>query len=96
MAIQIELNEKSTTAGILEYYDSDSARYNIQIFDANAKVSEGVKIVTSGNGGVFPSGILVGEVEKVTSLYNSKGSVVTAIPSVTFNDFDYVAILKVD
>lgn len=96
VAVQIAVNDSATTAGILEYYDGATSRYNVQVFDANVEIKEGMKVVTSGSGGVFPSGILVGEVEKVTSLYNSKGRIVTVIPSVSFNDFDYVAILKVD
>ena len=96
VAINIVLEDESTTAGILENYDAENGRYNVQVFDTNVEIEKGMKILTSGTGGVFPSGILVGEVEDVTLLYISKGSIVSAIPSVHFNDFDYVAVLKVD
>ena len=96
VAINIVLEDESTTAGILENYDAENGRYNVQVFDTNVEIEKGMKILTSGTGGVFPSGILVGEVEDVTLLYNSKGRIVSVIPSVHFNDFDYVAVLKVD
>ena len=96
VSIKIILNDEKTTEGILEYYDGESGRYHVQIYDANVKINEDMKVITSGNGGVFPSGILVGKVEKVTKLYNSKGRIVSVIPSVDFNDFESVAILKVD
>ena len=96
VAINIVLEDETTTAGILENYDAENGRYNVQVFDTNVEIEKGMKILTSGTGGVFPSGILVGEVEDVTLLYNSKGRIVSAIPSVHFNDFDYVAVLKVD
>ena len=95
VSIQILLDEEKSTDGILEYYDSSTQCYNIQIFDANADIKEGMKVVTSGNGGVFPAGILVGEVESVTKLYNSKGKIVNVIPSADFNDFESIAIVKV-
>ena len=96
VAINIVLEDESTTAGIFENYDAENGRYNVQVFDTNVEIEKGMKILTSGTGGVFPSGILVGEVEDVTLLYNSKGRIVSVIPSVHFNDFDYVAVLKVD
>lgn len=95
VSIQIMLDEERSTDGILENYDSSKQSYNVQIFDANVEIKEGMKVLTSGNGGVFPSGILVGEVESVTQLYNSKGRIVSVIPSADFNDFESVAILKV-
>lgn len=96
VAVKIALKDGKTTDGILESYDPNTEKYNIQVFDANADIQKGMEVITSGSGGVFPSGILIGKVSKVTQLYNSKGKIVTVTPSVDFNNFDYVAILKVN
>lgn len=96
VSVKIELDDKTTTDGILESYDLKSGKYNVQVFDSNADIKKGMRIITSGNGGVFPSGILIGKANKVTQLYNAKGKIVTVKPSVDFNDFDFVAILKVN
>ena len=95
VAIQIELSDTKTTAVILENYNGEDGTYHVQVFDNNVEIKEGMNVITSGTGGVFPSGILIGKVDSVTKLYNSKGRNVAVIPSVNFNDFDYVAILKV-
>lgn len=94
-AIKIEL-ENGTTDGILNSYDVNKGTYQVQIFDANADIKRNMKVITSGSGGVFPSGIIVGKVKEIEELYNAKGKMVVVEPSVDFNDFEYVAILKVN
>ncbi len=94
VSVRVEL-KNGTTDGILEGYDVKKGVYTIQLFEANAKVEKGMKIITSGNGGVFPPGILVGKVKTVEESYNSKGKMIEVTPSVDFNDFSFVSVLKV-
>lgn len=95
VSIKVELKDGTTTDGILENYTASNNRYNIQLFDANAKIEKGLSVITSGNGGVFPPGILVGKVNSEEEAYDNKGKKLIVRPSVDFNDFSYVAILKV-
>lgn len=95
VSIKVELEDGSTTDGILENYTASNNRYNIQLFDANAKIEKGLRVITSGNGGVFPPGILVGKVNSEEEAYDNKGKKLIVKPSVDFNDFSYVAVLKV-
>lgn len=95
VSIKVELEDGTTTDGILENYTASNNRYNIQLFDANAKIEKGLSVITSGNGGVFPPGILVGKVNSEEEAYDNKGKKLIVRPSVDFNDFSYVAVLKV-
>ncbi len=95
VAVDVQL-EEGYTSGILQYYDNENNTYVVQVYDTNVELEEGMQIITSGKGGIFPSGVLVGEVIEVEDLYTSKGKVVTVKPSVDFNNFDYVAILEVE
>lgn len=95
VSIKVELKDGTTTDGILENYNASNNRYNIQLFDANAKIEKGLSVITSGNGGVFPPGILVGKVKSEEEAYDNKGKKLIVRPSVDFNDFSYVAVLKV-
>lgn len=95
VSIKVELKDGTTTDGILENYNASNNRYNIQLFDANAKIEKGLSVITSGNGGVFPPGILVGKVNSEEEAYDNKGKKLIVRPSVDFNDFSYVAVLKV-
>lgn len=96
VSIKVELKDGTTTDGILENYSASNNRYNIQLFDSNAKIEKGLRVITSGNGGVFPPGILVGSVNTEEEAYDNKGKKLIVTPSVDFNDFSYVAILKVN
>lgn len=94
VAVKVEISAAKTTEGILQNYNNSTQTYVIQIFDTDAKLKENMKVITSGQGGVFPSGILIGTVSKIGDLYNSTGKSVSVKPSVDFNDFEYVAVLK--
>lgn len=96
VSIKIQLDEDTYTTGILQYYDQDKESYIVQIYDANVEIESGMDVITSGSGGVFPSGILVGEVANIENLYNTKGLIVTVTPSVDFNAISYVAIAYVE
>ena len=94
VSVKVELNKESTTEGILQNYDASSGNYIVEIYDASAKITKGMSVVTSGKGGIYPSGILCGKVTSTSELYNSTGQTVMVEPSVNFSDFEYVAVLK--
>ena len=48
--------------GILESYDADEGAYVVSLLDEQ-EVEEGMRVVTSGKGGVYPSGLFVGTVK---------------------------------
>lgn len=95
VSVKVEIDKDKTTAGILMNYNASTKTYQIQLFDSNAEVKKKMKVITSGNGGVFPSGILIGEVKEVKESYDTKGKMISVTPSVDFNDFSYVSIVKV-
>ncbi|MDO3410181.1 rod shape-determining protein MreC [Saccharibacillus sp. CPCC 101409] len=69
-AIAVTADGKPGTFGIVESYDKKDNRLlmtGIKNDDPNNVVKEGDKIVSSGSGGVFPAGIVLGEVRAVES-----------------------------
>ena len=80
--------------GILESYDPDEQAYVVSLLD-DQEVEPGMQVVTSGNGGVYPSGLLVGTIKKVESLENQLGQVVYVEPISNFQYFDYVTVIGV-
>ncbi len=81
--------------GILESYDADEGAYVVSLLDEQ-KVEEGMRVVTSGKGGVYPSGLFVGTVKKVESLENQLGQVIYVEPLSNFQYFDYVSVIEVN
>lgn len=80
--------------GILESYDPDEQAYVVSLLD-DQEVEPGMQVVTSGKGGVYPSGLLVGTIKKVESLENQLGQVVYVEPISNFQYFDYVTVIGV-
>lgn len=49
--------------------------------------------MTSGNGGVYPSGLLIGTVDSVQALVNQTGQTIYVKPVDNFKSFEYVSVL---
>lgn len=63
------------------------------LFDTNAPVKEGDKVVTSGIGGVYPPGLTVGTISKIEKDQSSPLKNITIEPIVSFKSIKKVAIL---
>ncbi len=59
--------------------------------DINVEIGD--VIVTSGLGGVFPSGIYVGVLEEIVSNEDSLTKTLYVKTNLSFNDFHYVSVL---
>lgn len=96
VSVRVEIDKDTTAGGALAGYDPDTGMYTVDIYDSNMKIEEGMKIITSGTGQVFPSGILIGKVSEVNDKYDEVGKSVLVKPAVNFDSFNYVSVLKVN
>ncbi len=94
VSVKIQIDEAKTAEAILERYDPNAQAYILQLLDTQSSITEGMKVISSGIGGSFPSGLLVGEVSKVESLSNAIGLRIEVDPAVDFYNIDYVAVVK--
>ncbi len=85
-------DEKIT--GLINGYDYDSGLLNVEGISNTETVSIGDMVYTSGLGGVFPSGILIGKVENITTDVYDLSKIIQVKPSARFEDINYVTILK--
>ncbi len=93
-AIQISLDDGSTVEGVFQGYDANSNRYRIRLFDHEAVVLPGQKVATSGKGGVYASGLMVGTVLETVMNDDAVVSTVYASPVEDINGFTYVTIFS--
>ena len=93
VAVKI-LSENTYYEGILEEYNLESGSFVIRLFSNVEDIKIGEMVVTSGSGGVFPNGLLIGVVNEIVELPNEIGRMVYVTPAANFNSFSYVAVVS--
>lgn len=87
-------NGSNKITGLINGYDYNNGLLNVEGISNTETVSVGDMVYTSGLGGVFPSGILIGKVENITTDVYDLAKIIKVKPSAHFNDINYVTILK--
>lgn len=87
-------NGDTKLTGVINGYDSDTGMLTVEGISNTATVSKGDYVYTSGLGGVFPSGILIGKVDSITTDTYDLAKIINVKPSATFDDINYVTVLK--
>lgn len=94
VAVKISISDREASEGILQSYDVTRGRFVIHVFDGNNNIKEDMQVVTSGKGGVYPSGLLIGTVDTIEELSNSIGKTIYVKPAADFQNFDFVLVIK--
>ena len=95
VSVKIQINAENTAEAYLESYDSEKNAFVLKLLSTGYTVTPGMTVITSGMGGVFPSGLLVGTVSEVSDLTNAVGMSVYVVPAADFSDFSYVSVVKI-
>ena len=93
IAIKMSLEDGTSVEGVLKSYDTEKKAYRVSLFDNDAIVTKGQKVATSGKGGNYPSGILIGEVKDVSLNDDSIISTVYVSPVSNMKSFDYCLVI---
>lgn len=87
-------NGDSNLTGLINAYDYNDGYLKVEGISNTATVNVGDLVYTSGLGGVFPSGILIGTVDSITTDVYDLSKIINVKPSADFDDINYVTILK--
>ena len=90
------VSDENKITGLINGYDYNKNILQVEGISNTENVSVGNLVYTSGFGGVFPSGILIGKVESITTDVYDLSKIINVTPSVNFDDINYVSILKRD
>ena len=93
VAVQISISDTKSVEGVLQNYDASHGAYVVQLFDNSDDIKQGMQVISSGKGGVYPSGLLVGTVDTIQALNNQTGQTVYVTPVDDFQSFDVVSIV---
>lgn len=87
-------NNNQKINGLIKGYDYDENLLEVEGISNTEKVNVGDIVYTSGLGGVFPSGILIGTVSSITTDEYDLSKIINVKPSGKFEDINYVTVLK--
>ncbi|WP_075620463.1 rod shape-determining protein MreC [Paenisporosarcina indica] len=80
--------------GLIEGYDEKRKELILKRIDSNIKIEKGQKIMSSGLGGIFPKGLLIGEITEVTTDDFGLTKLAYVKPAAEFALLDHVMIAK--
>lgn len=80
--------------GLINNFDYNNNLLEVEGISNTKSVNIDDYVYTSGLGGVFPSGILIGKVTSIETDSYDLAKIIKVTPSVDFNDINYVSILK--
>ena len=85
--------EGDTVYGIISSYNTNSNYLEVTGTNKLTDVKDDSLVYTSGMGGIFPSGILIGKVTGTISDKYDISKIIKVEPSSDFNDFRFVKVL---
>lgn len=85
---------KTSVNGLIKNYNYNTNYLEVEGVSNTEKVGIGDYVYTSGLGEIFPSGILIGTVEEITTDEYDLAKIIEVKPIANFDDINYVAILK--
>ncbi len=85
-------NNNEKIYGIINGYQDNYLE--VTLTTSNISVNENLKVMTTGMGGIYPSGILIGKTVGVKSSKYDVGLIVLVEPVSNFNELKYVSVLK--
>ena len=85
--------ETGDVYGLIEGFDNERGELIFKRIDSSAVIEEGSKVVTSGLGGIFPKGILIGEITEITTDDFGLTKMAYVKPAANFSLLENVTIL---
>lgn len=92
ISVVIENNEK--IYGITSGYESNNNCLLVTLTTKNTEVKKDSLVKTTGMGGIFPSGILIGKVDSYENDINDIFTIVKVKLQANFNELKYVSVLS--
>ena len=93
VSVSIKVNGEDNFA-ILNGYDNKKNLFILRGIDKNANINVGDNVLTSGLGGIFPSGIYIGKVESIVNDKYDLSKTAYIKSDQDFNNIHYVTVLK--
>ena len=94
VSVKIEIANGRFVQGIVNSYNNDTGLFTVKLMETSSSILPEMLVSTSGMGGIFPAGLLMGSVDSVKAVADSAGFIVYVKSLVDFNDIQYVSVVK--
>lgn len=94
ISVTITNGENNKVNGLIYGYDYENNILQVEGVSNTETVNVGDLVYTSGLGGVFPKGILIGKVDNISVDSYGLAKIINVKPSGDFSDINYVTVLK--
>lgn len=94
VAVKIQVGKNKFAPAILNDYNFDENLFTLKLLESKSSLVADMPVLTSGQGGVFPSGLYVGKINSVENMADSLGVLAYLETDVDFNDLKYVSVVK--
>lgn len=85
---------KEATFGLIEGFDKTRGELIMKRIDSSFEVEEGGLVISSGLGGIFPKGLLIGEITEVSTDDYGLTKLAYIRPAAKFSMLDHVIVAK--
>jgi len=94
MGADVMLQGDSESRGTLEGYDPALGEIIVTQVDRNVEVEIGDRVITTGHGGIYPRGLLVGHVSRYEVSSDGLTQTLFLTNDVNYNDLSFVFVIK--
>lgn len=94
MKVSVSINNTNDYHGILTSYNKETDSIIIDNISKNSDIKIGDKVYTNGLGGVYPSGIYIGEVSNISYDKLGLNKIVEVKRNSNFDNINYVNIIR--
>ncbi len=93
--ISVTISDGNTSVnGLIKNYNYNTKYLEVEGVSNTEQINTGEYVYTSGLGGIFPSGILIGKVKTIRTDEYDLAKIIDVLPTANFDDLNYVAVLK--
>lgn len=92
--ISAVIQGKKNVYGLIEGYDQEKGYLLLKDIPFNAQIKKGESVITSGLGGVFPKGLLIGKVKKLVPDQYGLTQTVYVQPAADMYDLEHIMVVK--
>ena len=85
---------KEAAFGLIEGYDRERSELIMKRIDSSFDIEVGQQVISSGLGGIFPKGLLIGEVTEISTDDYGLTKLVYIRPAAEFTMLDHVMVAK--